>query len=246
MLGTYIRLEALRFLREPVSLFFSLIFPIVLIYVFGGSFGDATNESGVTYYNSLVSIDVAFLISNFTLMGIGNDLANQKDVGLTDNMSLWPIKRWERTFVQSAAYLMILLVSTGIITAYVYTAYEGIVFQGNAVLFLGFMVLAYFLFVSITKVIVSFDFSARTLQLIASSIFFMLLFTSGIVIPKQALPTFLQGFVDFSPLYRTYTSLDGIWNGQLGATEILTKMAYFVALTVAFSLLSRRKEVFNR
>lgn len=245
MLATYVRLEALRFLREPVSLFFSLIFPIVLIYVFGGSFGGAKTESGTTYYNSLVSIDIAFLISNFTLMGIGNDLANQKDAGITDCMSLWPIKKWERTFVQSAAYLMILFVSTIMITFYVYTAYAGIKFKGSVVLFLGIMVLAYFLFVSITKFIVSFNFSARTLQLIASSIFFMLLFTSGIVIPKQSLPTLLQGLVDFSPLYRTYASLDGIWNGSLSLSEVVSKGLYFVVLIGVFSLLSRRRGVTN-
>ena len=77
----WLKIEVFRFLREPISLFFTLIFPIILVFIFGDSFGSSVSEDGISYYNSLVAIDVSFLIANFTLMGVGNDLANQKKMG---------------------------------------------------------------------------------------------------------------------------------------------------------------------
>ncbi|MBO2535784.1 ABC transporter permease [Rummeliibacillus suwonensis] len=244
LLFTYIKIEILRFLREPVSLFFTLIFPIILIYVFGDSFGGTTSkDTGITYYNSLVSIDIAFLIANFTLMGIGNDLANQKELGILENSSLLPIKKWYKTVLESIAYLMILFVSSILVTIYVYTFYDGIHFRGNLLIYILFIILSYFTFVSITRFIVSLDYSARTIQLINSSFFFILLFTSGIVIPKESLPVALQGFVSFSPLYGIYFILDGIWNDTASAKNISFYSGYFMVLILIFSILSKWKKI---
>lgn len=243
---TYVKLEALRFLREPISLFFTLIFPLLLIYIFGDSFGAKTSgATGKTFYNSLVSIDIAFLIANFTLMGIGNDLANQKELGITESMSLLPIKKWEKTLIESTAYLIILFISTVLITGYVYLAFKGIAFQGNIVLYLLLMILSYFVFVSITKFIVSFDLSARTIQLISSTVFFIMLFASGIVIPKESLPKLLRGFINYSPLYNIYYLLDSVWNNVIKANDLLMRSGYFVLLIIVFSLFSKRRKLIN-
>lgn len=56
----WLKIEVFRFLREPISLFFTLIFPIILVFIFGDSFGSSVSEDGISYYNSLVAIDVSF------------------------------------------------------------------------------------------------------------------------------------------------------------------------------------------
>lgn len=228
------KIEIMRFIREPVSLFFTLIFPILLIYIFGDSFGAETSSDGVNYYNSLVSIDVSFLISNFTLMGIGNDLANQKENGITDSMRLLPIHTWLHTVIQSVSYLLLLFISTGLLTVYVYIRYEDIVFQGNIVAYAFFMVISYFFFVNLTKFMISFSFSARTLQLINSTVFFCFLFCSGIVIPKESLPEILQKIVDYSPLYVTYKVLESIWNNSFSEWTYFRGSMYLLILALAF------------
>lgn len=117
----FLKVELLRFLREPISLFFTLIFPILLIYIFGDSFGSASNnDTGATYYNSLVSIDIAFLVSNLTLMGVGNDLAIQKENGISETNKLLPISSGFRLVIESISYLLILFTSIVLICAYTY------------------------------------------------------------------------------------------------------------------------------
>ncbi|AZZ49424.1 ABC transporter permease [Rathayibacter rathayi] len=235
-----VRIEILRFWREPIALFFTLIFPIVLIVIFGGSFGSHQDPStGTSYYNSLVAIDATFLIGNFTLMGVTNDLANQKEAGITDASSLFPLKAWQRFVIESSAYLLIVFAAVSLVTVYVFVTYRDVEFRGNIGHFALVLAVAYFAFVSIAKLIASLAFSARTLQLIGSTVFFVLLFTSGVVIPRESLPDAVSWFTTISPMYLTYTSLEGIWNNTIDWGVHLLQMAELVAIVVVFTLLAR-------
>lgn len=233
---TFLKVELLRFLREPISLFFTLIFPILLIYIFGDSFGSAANnDTGATYYNSLVSIDIAFLVSNLTLMGVGNDLAVQKENGISEANELLPISSGFRLIVESISYLLILFTSIILMCVYTYLTYPGISFKGSIVLYALFIILSYYLFVSFVKFVVTLNYSARTLQLILSSIFFILLFISGIVIPKDNLPQALRHFINFSPTYIIFSTLDSIWNNELDFLNYIMNSIIFILFTVIFN-----------
>ena len=229
---TFLKVELLRFLREPISLFFTLIFPILLIYIFGDSFGSASNnDTGATYYNSLVSIDIAFLVSNLTLMGVGNDLAVQKENGISEANELLPISSGFRLVVESISYLLILFTSIILICVYTYLTYPGISFKGSVILYALFIIISYYLFVSFVK------YSARTLQLILSSIFFILLFVSGIVIPKDNLPEALRDFINFSPTYIIFSTLDSIWNNHLDFLKYITNSIIFILFTIILNVI---------
>ncbi len=234
----YLKIELLRFLREPIALFFTLILPIIMLYVFGSSFGSASNEAtDASYYNSLVSIDVAFLISNFTLMGVGNDLSAQKESGVALSKELYPISEGFKLIVESIAYLLILFTSIILITGYAYIAYPDIAFKGSVLLYVLFIIITYYLFVSFVKLVCTLNYSARTLQLILSSIFFVLLFVSGIVIPKEDLPGPLRNSIDFSPTYIVYSNLDDVWNGKLNVVNYVMYSLIYIGLIIIFSLL---------
>ncbi|MCU7558627.1 ABC transporter permease [Macrococcus capreoli] len=243
----YFQLEIIRFLREPISIFFTLIFPVVLIYVFGDSFGSATNQNtNDNYYNSLVPIDISFLIANMTLMGIGNDLAAQKERGISESQKLLPINYWTRFVIESISYLCLLFLSIIIITIFVYMKYPNIEFKGNIFIYILIILLSYFTFVSIVRFIVSLNYSARTLQLISSSIFFMLLFTSGIVIPKESLPEMLKNIVYYSPTYIIFDVLDLIWNGKLNLIRFLQATSYFIFTILLFNILNKLMSMRNK
>ncbi len=239
----FLKVELLRFLREPISLFFTLIFPILLIYIFGDSFGSASNnDTGATYYNSLVSIDIAFLVSNLTLMGVGNDLAIQKENGISETNKLLPISSGFRLVIESISYLLILFTSIVLICAYTYLTYPGISFKGSVFLYVLFIIISYYLFVSFVKCVISLNYSARTLQLILSSIFFILLFVSGIVIPKENLPATLRDFVNFSPTYIIFSTLDSIWNNHLDFLNYITNSIIFILLTIILNIILKLRK----
>jgi len=244
MIAAHIRIEILRFWREPIALFFTLIFPIVLIFIFGGSFGSHEDGgTGISYYNSLVAIDAAFLVGNFTLMGVTNDLANQKEAGIAEALSLLPIKLWQRFLIESSAYLLIVFASVALVTAYVFIVYRDVEFRGNVVLFVMTLAVAYFAFVSIAKLIASLRFSARTLQLIGSTVFFILLFTSGVVIPKDSLPDSVSWFTNISPMYLTYKGLESIWNDTVEWGAYALQLGELAAIVVVFTLLVRLRSM---
>ena len=227
----WLKIELFRFLREPITLFFTLIFPLLLIFIFGDSFGSEVSSEGFTYNNSLVAIDLTFLIANFTLMGVGNDLANQKETGVEARMELLPISSFFRTVVQSIAYLILLFTSLVLLCIYVFWRYKDVQFRGNILLFLIFMVIGYFFFVNLTKLIISFHLSARALQLISSTVFFVMLFCSGIVIQKESMPTVLQSWVEWSPMYVLYKTLENVWNNTLVQYQYFKCCIYMLLLT---------------
>lgn len=227
----WLKIETFRFLREPVTLFFTLIFPVILIFIFGDSFGSEVSPEGFSYSNSLVAIDLAFLVANFTLMGVGNDLANQKENGIEASMELLPMSAFFRTVVQSIVYLILLFTSLVILCVYVFWRFDNVHFRGSALLFGLFMVIGYFFFVNLTKLITSFHLTARALQLIGSTIFFVMLFSSGIVIQKDSMPAILQPWVDWSPMYVLYKVLESVWNNTIEPQEYLQASGYMILLT---------------
>ena len=149
-------------------------------------------------------------------------------------MKLLPVSSLYRTVIQFISYLLLLFLSLILLTIYVFIRYEDVHFRGSIPLFLFFMIVGYFFFVNLTKFIVSFRLSARTLQLITSTVFFILLFCSGIVIPKESLPMAVQPWVDWSPLFVLYKTLEGVWNNTIEITQYLNSSIYMILLSVAF------------
>lgn len=82
------------------------------------------------------------------------------------------------------------------------------------------------------KFVVSLNYSARTLQLILSSIFFILLFVWEIVIPKDNLPEALRDFINFSPIYIIFSTVDSIWNNHLDFLKYITNSIIFILFTI--------------
>jgi ABC-2 type transport system permease protein len=98
----------------------------------------------------------------------------------------------------------------------------------------------------LTNAILATNFSARTMQLIMSSLFFILLFISGIVVPKEQLPSMLQGVINYSPIYVTFQVLDSIWNNSHSMSWIVRSLSITVIFGIIFYIIARILERYNK
>ncbi len=77
----FFKLEFKALFREPVTLFFMIVLPIVLTVVFGGAFGQEATQYGeeVLGIDTVVPVNIIFLLANVGLMGVPITIIELKD-----------------------------------------------------------------------------------------------------------------------------------------------------------------------
>ena len=87
-------MEFKALLREPVTLFFMIILPIILTIVFGGAFGSEITSYGenVLGIDTVVPVNIVFLLANVGLMGIPITVIELKDQDVIKRYITYPIK----------------------------------------------------------------------------------------------------------------------------------------------------------
>ncbi len=86
--------EAKLFLREPTAFFFTLAFPLIMLFVFGGIYGNEPNEfyGGYGAVDASVPAYIAMIIANVALMGIPVRLATLREQGVLRRLRATPVR----------------------------------------------------------------------------------------------------------------------------------------------------------
>ena len=85
----FFKIELRSLLREPVSIFFMIVLPIILTIVFGGAFGDEATKYGkhVLGIDTVVPVNIVFLLANAGLMGIPITVLELREQGVLKRYS---------------------------------------------------------------------------------------------------------------------------------------------------------------
>lgn len=79
--------------------------------------------------------------------------------------------------------------------------------------------------------------SARTASLVSSGIFMFLLFTSGVALPVESLPVFVQKIAHIFPMYHSIRVLQMLWINEFTWAKNGTNCIYLLCYTVIAVLL---------
>ena len=96
--GKLALLEFKLFLREPEAFFFTLIFPLILLFVFGSIFGNQPNEVSFYLFGGRGSVDasvpayMALIIGITGLMLIPYLVATYREKGILRRLRTTPIR----------------------------------------------------------------------------------------------------------------------------------------------------------
>jgi len=203
--------------REPVTLVFSFAFPILVLVLLGGIFGDQTMSRGA--YRGVKMMDwyvpsfIALVIASIGTISLPVHLSSYRERGV--------LRRFRASGVSEAALLgSQLLVSLGValIGALIITIVGMTVYGAREPAAPAEVALAYvvgvFCFAAIGVLLASLAPTARAAQSVGLMLWFVMLFVSGTSAPLDRLPSWMVWVGKALPLYHSVISLVDPWTGR--------------------------------
>ena len=231
-------MESKLFLREPVGAFFTLIFPLMMLFLFGSIYGNEPSS----YFNGYGSVDIsvpaytAMIIATTGLMGLTITIASYRENGVLRRLRTTPIN--PLTILTSQVLVLFLMTTIGMVFLVIAgKLVYNMRFEGNLLnVTLGF-VLGSLSFFSLGFIIAALMPTARTAQVVGMAILYPMLFLSGAGFPRELLPDAIIKISTFLPLTYVVNLLRGLWIGNSWGQH-LTDVFVLAGILIAGVLIS--------
>ncbi len=232
--------EMKLFVREPMAAFFTLAFPLMMLFLFGSIYGNRPTP----FFGGYGSVDVsvpaytAMLIATGGLLSLTMTMASYRELGILRRLKATPL----RPLTILGAHVIVLFVMTALGTILLViagTLVYDLRFNGNPLNVLAAFVLSSMSFFALGFVLAGLLPTARTAQIVTMVLFYPMIFLSGAAIPREVLPEGVRQFAQFLPLTHVVTLLRGLWMGDPWGQH-LGEAGILVALLIAGLLVSTK------
>jgi len=206
-----VQLELLLFFRNPAAAFFTLVFPLILLFVFGSTFG---NKAGPGREFGFMDLSVpgylAMIVGSTGLMAIPAWISSYRERGVFRRLKLTPIGPGQLLLAQGVVGLFtaflgcVLLFIAGTLVFHLSLPKSplGVLAAfvlGSAAMFcLGAMV------ASVTR-------TTRAAQAIGQALYFPMLFLSGAAFPRALMPAGVRRVSEVLPLTHVTELVSRLW-----------------------------------
>ncbi|HKA21363.1 MAG TPA: ABC transporter permease [Blastocatellia bacterium] len=233
-------IELKLFLREPIAAFFTLAFPLMMLFLFGSIYGNKPSS----FFGGYGAVDVsvpaytAMIIGSSGLLSLAIGISSYRETGVLKRLKATPIRPAKILAAQvTVIYLMTVLGMVLLIAAG--RSVYGLRFGGSlANMFAAFTLSAASIF-AIGFVLASLSPSARVAQVAGMVIFYPMIFLSGATIPRETLPEGVRRFSQVLPLTHVVTLLRGLWAGGAWDNYIWEVIVLIAVAVVAATVSSR-------
>ncbi|MBM2622378.1 ABC transporter permease [Actinoplanes sp. LDG1-06] len=221
------------FLREPVSAFFVLLFPTLLVVILGSipSFREPTEDlGGGRVIDLYVGIAVVLTLAMVAIQVAPAVLATYRERGVLRRLATTPVSPLKMLGAQLAMNGIAAVLSTALVLAVGRIVFDVALAEQFAGFVLAFLLtlagtLAIGLFVAAVAP------SGKAGNAIGTVLFFPLMFFAGLWTPREVMPDILRRIADFTPLGAGERALSdamtGSWPNLLSATVLLAYLAGF-------------------
>lgn len=231
-LTKYTWTEIKLFLREPIGAFFTLVFPLMMLFLFGTIYGNEPSE----YFNGYGSVDVsvpaytAMIIGTTGIIGLTITMSTYREKGILRRLRVTPLLPQVILFAQVTVFFLMTLAGMLLLILAGNVVYN-LRFDGNILSVVLAFVLSSLSFFSLGFVLAAVLPNARTAQVVGMAIFYPMLFLSGAGMPLEILPEGVRNFSKFLPLTHVVTLLRGLWIGDAWSqhnTEVIVLLGLLV------------------
>lgn len=226
-------------LREPFAVFFALVFPLILVLMFGAAFGNYPASPGFRVADVAVPSTIVLVGAYLGFMGIPIVFAEYREMGVLRHFRVTPLRMATLIAAHIVAELMLLAAATAlviIVTASVF----GLRFGGNVFGFFAVLMLCVFALFAVGFALAGQVSSSRAAQGLGSIVYFPLLFTSGAAVPRSQFPSWLQDATEWLPLTRVVETLEDSWIGAPVDGQFITSLVIFGVVALLSIALTRR------
>lgn len=246
-LVAFFKMELKALSREYVSLFFMIVLPVILTMVFGGAFGAEATKYGETVLgiDTVVPVNVVFLLANAGLMGIPITILELKEQGVLKRYITYPTTYKSYFMSIILTFSLVSIASTILFTSISFICYGASWHMsfGELPVFLIVYLIILFIFYAIGFLIALLIKSSRTASIVSSGVFMILLFTSGVALPVESLPMYVQKLAHIFPMYHSIEIIQMIWIGEFSLAKSGQNLVYLILFAVMISVILRGVKV---
>lgn len=215
-------MEAKLFLREPASAFFTLVFPLMYLLLYGAISGNEPTPM----YNGQRTIEVAIpsltavIIAMAGLMSNTMTMATYREKGILRRLQTTPVSPLIVLVAQVIVIFamtslgMLLLIAAGKL---IYDVH----FAGNVFSVLGGFILSSLSFFGIGFILAGIMPTVRSAWAVAMVLVYPMLLLSGAFFSIEILPAAVQKVSAFIPLTYVVNLLRGLWAGEPWGKHLL-------------------------
>ena len=234
--------ELKLFFRERQQVFWTFLYPLLMIWLFGAIFGRET-VYGTTYSNAYIPSWLGVNLLTISLYTIGTTLANYRETGVLKRYRATPLRSWAVLAAHSVYGLSVFLLSAAVMIAEGRLLFHLSMPRSPGWVLAGFAlsVLALFPFGLFCASLAR---TTRASAAISTVVLNVMLLFSGATFPLFMFPSFLQDVARALPLYYVVDLLRRAWaHASLGpsAADVWVLPGIGVAAAALASWLFRRQ-----
>jgi ABC-2 type transport system permease protein len=215
-------MEAKLFLREPASAFFTLVFPLLYLFLYGAISGNqpAPMYGGRGMLDLAIPSLTAVIIAMAGLMSITMTMAAYREKGILRRLRTTPVNPLIVLAAQvivvfsMTALGMLLLVGAGKLVFHLR-------FEGQVLSLLGGFILSSLSFFGTGFLLAGSMPTVRSAWVAAMALLYPMLLLSGAFFPVDLLPPAIRTISAFNPLTYVVNLLTGLWIGEPWSSHLL-------------------------
>ncbi|QSB06868.1 ABC transporter permease [Natronoglycomyces albus] len=212
MLNHVVIFESKRMARNFPAMFFALAFPVMVLAIFGGIYGnDPAEELG-----GFGAVDIS--VAGYTGLILAVAGLMSFPLGMVEYRSRAFLRRLRATPARPTAFLtaqvivngLLCLVGLGILLIVAFTVY-GLNTPQRPFAFAGLVLLAAAAMFGLGMMIASFAKSESTALVLANLIYFPMIFLTGATVPLEIMPEGMRRISDLLPMTHAVEALKWAW-----------------------------------
>ncbi|MBU5591624.1 ABC transporter permease [Clostridium sp. MSJ-4] len=202
------------FFRNYMNLFFTIVFPGLMLILFGEIYGNDPSE----LFNGYGTIDIstpaycAMIIAVTGVMSIPLSIVNYREKKILKRYMVTPVKVSSILIAEFVVNLIMTIIGIVILMIVGKVCYN-IHFQGNVFVFAIVLLFCILVIFSIGLLIGSLASNTKNANAISNAIYFPMLFLSGATIPVELFPSKIEAISNVLPLTYVVKVLKGVWIG---------------------------------
>jgi ABC-2 type transport system permease protein len=237
-LGKLIRMEAVLYFREPMASFFTLVFPVLLLVLFGSIYGNKPNP----FFGGRGTVDmsapayIGIIIGSTALMGIPIGMGIYRERGILRRLKATPLRPVGIIAAEVAVQYAMTFLGTALLVATALLVY-GLHFTGNVLSVFVAFTLSAMSFFAVGFLVASLAPTARVAYVLGMLLYFPNIFLSGATLPKEMFPPTIRAISRFVPMTHIVSLLQGLWFGEPWGKHLI-EVAVLAGLLAAGAFVS--------
>jgi ABC-2 type transport system permease protein len=210
------------YLREPIALFFTLLFGPLMLVLMGFIFGNTPQPmfNGLGQMDISVPSYISLIVGITGLIAVPIAVTSRRELGVLRRFSATPLKPLTYFLADILAPFLVTLLGVLLLILLGFILYQ-VRFAGQWLSVFAGVCLSTLAFFAIGYALAGIVPNARIASVIGNVIIIPLNIFSGAMVPLEVMPAAVKEIARFNPLTYVVTLMRGLWFGESWGTHLL-------------------------